>query len=643
MPRRTAIVLVLGLLCLAPARAQTEADSRISWEGLQDPGSIIKRFVDPLTRQEHRPIRSVLTSDEEHASSIAPVLTPNRAIYIRSSQKRTPTVEDANYILEDGRVFTSYANPYETEKAPMLKMRPVDGKTRIPFLIRTYLTFPGSAEETGSLDMLIRLPLLFDPKIEIKSVVSGSRQLQFQIRSGPDLDNHSVNIPIGTEEIKASQQSGKPMEITIEGTVYLGDYQVISADRFDPKPPEYPVRLRSIARVLPGRDYLGPAEQALIQKIAAEIAAASKDKYEQVILVQRFVADRVGYFQNNMLRSGIQVLQEGIGDCDDFSRLMVCLLRALNIPSRAVVGFLYDFNSMGSHAWVEVALPMRNGRLHWFLCDPTLATASTDKDYFVQFKNRIYLYPVRFDVRAHNLPADQVTETLLNWSSKEKDEKRTPAAVQSILNTFNEQLKASLEQKVAELKQKNLLLRRQFLFAPASSFIVTERPVAPRQSQLRTLLDEEERLVVELIVLDDDFALDSPADQETLQTMRNAYQRLKEAPFEGSEARHCLELVYQRDRYTDRLQRTTLRVGRYLVEQHLKLILDSFQKEGLLAEAEVQRMNTLYQTCAGKNLYYLQERARVMQTPASPEPEQPAQVEPPPPESQTPPSMDDSR
>jgi len=637
MPARTAIVLVAGLFCLTHAAAQNEPDSRISWEGLQSPQSIIKRFVDPLTRQEHRPIRSVLTSDQEHASSIAPVLTPQRPIFIRTSQKREPSAEDTNYILEDGRVFMTYSHPYETEKAPMLKIRPVDGKTRIPFLVRTYLSFPGSSNETGTLDILIRLPLLFDPKVEIKGVMSGSRQLQYEVKVGPDLDNHTITVPIGSEEVTSTRQAGKPLEITIEGAVHLADYQVISSDRFHPEPPAYPNRLRSIARTLPGRDYLGPEEQAQLQRIASEIAALNTDKYQQVILTQRFVSEHISYFQNNMLRSGIQVLQEGIGDCDDFSRVMVALLRALNIPARSSVGYLYDFNSMGSHAWVEVALPMRNGRLHWFLCDPTLATASQDKDYFVQFKNRIYLYPVRFDVKAHNIAADQVTETLLNWSSKEKDEKRTPAALQSILNTFNEQLKASLEQKVNELRQKNLLLRRQFLFAPASSFIVTERSIVENQSQLRTLLDEEERLVVDLIVLDDDFALDSPADQQVLQTMKNAYGRLKNEPFEGSEARHCLEFVYHRDRYTDRLQRVTLRMGRYLVEQHLKLILESFEKEGLLAATEVQKMSTLYQTCSGKNLYYLQERARMSQEPVTPEPRETSS------EGQVPPSLDDSR
>lgn len=642
MPARTAIILVLALFGLTSAGAQSEPDSRISWEGLQNPHSVIKRFVDPLTRQEHRPIRSVLTSDQEHASSIAPVLTPHSPIFIRTSQKRSPNLEDVNYVLEDGRVFMNYSQPYDSDKTPLIKIRPVDGKTRIPFVVRTYLTFPGSSNDTGTLDILIRLPVLFDPKVEIRGVMSGSRRLDYEMKMAPDLDSHTISIPLTLEEISASRRSGKPMEITVEGAVHLADYQVIGSDRFQRGPSDHPSRLRSIARLLPGRDYLGPEEKVQLEKLAAEISALAKDKYEQVVLSQRFVSNRISYFQNNMLRSAVQVLQEGMGDCDDFSRVMVALLRALNIPARSSVGFLYDFNSMGSHAWVEVALPMRNGRLHWFLCDPTLATASQDKDYFVQFKNRIYLYPVRFDVKAHNVAADQVTETLLNWAGREKDEERTPAALQSILNTFSEQLKASLEQKVTELLLKNLLLRRQFLFAPASSFVVTERPVVEQQSQLRTLLDDEERLVVELIVLDDDYSLDSAADQAVLQTMRNAYERLKKAPFEGSEARHCLELVYYRDRYTDRLQRVTLRMGRYLVEQHLRLILDAFQKEGLVAAPEVERMDTLYQTCSGKNLYHLQERARMRQEAAgvAREPGEPG-GEPTPSRGVTPPSLDD--
>jgi hypothetical protein len=117
-------------------------------------------------------------------------------------------------------------------------------------------------------------------------------------------------------------------------------------------------------------------------------------------------------------------------------------------------------------------------------------------------------------------------------------------------------------------------------------------------------------LVAELSVNDDDLDLDSSQDQQVVALLRQAYQNLKQVPFEGSEARHSLEFAYFRDRYSDRLQRVRLRVCRYLVEQHLRPIVESFRKTGLLVEPEAGRILALHQVASGRNLYFLQELAR---------------------------------
>src|SRR5512140_296961 len=137
MSLRPLFLLLLGGCLLQPAFG---AEDGWEEEGNQAPGSIIKRFVDPLTRQENRPIRSLLNSDQEHASSIGPVLTPGQPVYVRYFQSQKPGPDEVNCILEDGRIFVNYDEPHDLMRMPGLRIRPVDGKTKIPFLVRATMS-----------------------------------------------------------------------------------------------------------------------------------------------------------------------------------------------------------------------------------------------------------------------------------------------------------------------------------------------------------------------------------------------------------------------------------------------------------------------------------------------------------------------
>jgi len=620
MSSRLKPLLAVFCCCFASVLAAGDEHERPK---LEEPGSIIKRFVDPLTRPAHAPVRSLLSSDDEHASSIGPVLTPDKPVYILYHQSTKPRPEDINYVLEQGRMFVNYEEPHDQTKMPMVKIRPIDGRTRIPFLIRTSINPTEGTSSQSSLFLFVRLPIIFSPRLDVRRVHIGPKRVDFKLTAGVDDGIFSVMVPLSS--LPPSQPGVRyPVEVIMEGSIQLNDYAVLPQDNFVNYDSPLEPRLVSSAKLAPGRDFIGPEEEVQLRRLAAEISKVTKDQYEQVLLVHRVTSGKINYFNNNMNRTAVQVLTEGIGDCDDYSRVMVCLLRALGIPSRLAVGYLYDFNNMGAHGWVEAALQTRGGKPHWFICDPTLASASQDKDYFVQFRNRIYLYPIRLDVKIQNLAADYRVETLLNWSGKDKLEKLPAPALPALVNSFDESLHSSFAQTVGQLQQQNLALRRQFLFTPGSSYILADRPIHGENSHMALSIDSDERMVAELSVNDDDFGLDSPEDQQVVTLLKEAYQDLKQVPFQGAEARYCLELAYFRDRFSDRLQRVRLRVSRYLVEQHLKAICESFQKSGLLTAAEATRITTLHQLCAGKNLYYLQELARMTPRPpvppAAPEP-----------------------
>jgi transglutaminase-like putative cysteine protease len=49
----------------------------------------------------------------------------------------------------------------------------------------------------------------------------------------------------------------------------------------------------------------------------------------------------------------LETLNDGAGVCRDFSHVGIALTRALQIPARVVVGYLYRLDPMDMHAWFE--------------------------------------------------------------------------------------------------------------------------------------------------------------------------------------------------------------------------------------------------------------------------------------------------
>lgn len=102
--------------------------------------------------------------------------------------------------------------------------------------------------------------------------------------------------------------------------------------------------------------------------LAQEIVDDAKPGYDQVVKVSQWLQDNIRfnpdspYFQ----MSAVEVNQTREGVCRDFAHLGIALCRALCIPARMAVGYLYDLQPMDFHAWFEVYV---GGR--WYTFDPT--------------------------------------------------------------------------------------------------------------------------------------------------------------------------------------------------------------------------------------------------------------------------------
>ncbi len=636
-------VLMLFTLCVQTAWGGEErpAPPRILHQEVppDDPGSLIKRFVDPLMRTSTAGNDFGLDSDREHADSAALVVTPETPVYVRAGSGGPRRPLGDNFILLNGRVFMNYDSPQDPDKLPRLCIRPIDDGTRIPWLARIVLTPRSSISwDSGSVEVSIDAPSIFLPELSVTGVILEGRKIPFRMRRLMGNGSFEVSVSLHPADLGWTQGGvNNPATLFIAGEVHLMQYDAINARSFpnlaEMKVPE---SLSGLSKLVRGRDYANDVEKEQIEALARGIIGPERNVMTIVRRIDLHVATTLRYFRNSMLRSPMQVVAEGLGDCDDFTRLVIALLRSLGIPCSAAVGAIYDFNNYGAHAWVEVGVPDKNGRVYWFLCDPTLASAANDKDYFVRLKNRIYLYPMGVKVRVLNMPAGYSTDVLLNWTDESLKQETALQAWKTMITTFCTDLETSMLQEVDAFARlaANLAPRREFRFTPASDYILVDQPPEAMLVDYRALKDPDlvykmktvlqktkdharwqirvnpaSDLVLELGVLDDDFDLEGTDDQKVIVMIQGLYKALKDELLSGKELRHCLEMTYTRDRHTDRLQRVDIRIGRYLAEKNFGQILKMLQNARLVLPEDSAKLGQFYEICHGKNFYFLLEAA----------------------------------
>lgn len=652
---RTPQIILLACVLLAAAAWASPADSSSILQTplpapetvpATDPGSLIKRFVTPLTQEHQARDRAILQSDREHADSIGPVLLPGVPAYIHRST--LPGMGMApNFLLVDGRIFCNYDESSTPKETPSLFIRPVDGGTRIPFLLRAELIPRAPVDSEGDVEFNLRLPTIFNPRIQLDGAFIDGRKALYRIIEGSLSDSWTISLRVSPSDFETARKAGKPGPvILLHGSATLDEYNVIANSNFiRPTADNIPASLSGIARLIQNRDYTGDQEKNTINQIVTSQLGNDPGPISAMQTFNRYLGSNLRYYRNNMKRTALQVLIEGIGDCDDYARVLTVFLRAIGIPCKPAIGSLYDFNNAGAHAWIEAALPTRGKQTHWFIVDPTLASAAEDKNRFVQFKNRIYFYPVGADISILNLPTDYSTDLLLNWEDPGKSH-LSAQVMESTIHDFIRDLQGTLTQERMSLDSPALPFRREFMFSNGSPYLLLDRPVRdeldrfsksitnpdlivrnpqekdpPEKARFQIKLDSHEDLLLELGVIDDDFDLDGVKEKRVIAALENLYDSFKKNLFNGTEARYCLEKVYIRDRNTDRLQKVRVRIGRYLMEKHLKNILATLEKDAILAHSESDSLEKLYQQTKGKNLYHLLElhqwTPKTAQTPAA--------------------------
>ncbi|HVA48417.1 MAG TPA: transglutaminase family protein [Pirellulales bacterium] len=180
----------------------------------------------------------------------------------------------------------------------------------------------------------------------------------FRFQDGFGNRVHHFNLLAPHEQVRVLAASivethPRPLDLASSRAVYPADpstdLEVLDFLRFDG-----PVRRSPLLAT--HLDAVRPAPGMRLADLAIRIARHIRDHFEYAPDV-------------TLVTSPIDhVLEEGKGVCQDFTHLMLALLRSFEVPARYVSGYIHRLNKESqSHAWCEVWLP----DLGWVGIDPT--------------------------------------------------------------------------------------------------------------------------------------------------------------------------------------------------------------------------------------------------------------------------------
>lgn len=101
-----------------------------------------------------------------------------------------------------------------------------------------------------------------------------------------------------------------------------------------------------------------------VRELAATLRRPGLDAYTQARVLQDWVATNMRFDAGIALVSASEAVRDRRGTCMAYAVVLTTLARALDIPSRVVMGYIYAANMWGGHAWTEVLV---DG--HWVALD----------------------------------------------------------------------------------------------------------------------------------------------------------------------------------------------------------------------------------------------------------------------------------
>ncbi len=190
------------------------------------------------------------------------------------------------------------------------------------------------------------------------------------IKSINRLEKLTLKLTFSSIEVPPILEDEYQKILKKEGKSVVLEIRRIRPD-MDKKVP-FPVKDEKFKKYIePTRYEQSTSEQ--IMELAQKFAGEETDTVEVAIKVSNQVG---GFIKGASLSKGylsaLEVYEQKVGDCTEYSVLTSALLKSLGIPTRLVMGLVYVDGKFGFHSWLDY---WADG---WFSVDPTLNEESVN-------------------------------------------------------------------------------------------------------------------------------------------------------------------------------------------------------------------------------------------------------------------------
>jgi len=98
------------------------------------------------------------------------------------------------------------------------------------------------------------------------------------------------------------------------------------------------------------------SDMADLQDLARQVVGAEKDIFRAALKLRQWVAENMKFDLGIVLAPSSEIFKNRRGTCVGYATLLAALTRAVGIPSRVVMGYVYVLGMFGGHAWTEIQI-----------------------------------------------------------------------------------------------------------------------------------------------------------------------------------------------------------------------------------------------------------------------------------------------
>jgi transglutaminase-like putative cysteine protease len=173
-------------------------------------------------------------------------------------------------------------------------------------------------------------------------------------------------------------------------------------------------------------------DDSRIVELASSLTRGAATQYDAIARIMTYVVDKIHYVNPAQKYDAVYTLEQGKGNCQNFSHLNAALMRSLGIPVRIVNGITLNKPFQIVRSQGEITVKMGQGRHSWIeVWFPDLGWVPFDQQTAMFVPNR----HIRIEVGLDN--NDTVNDGAIQWSQK-KGTQGEPGLKEIIRADFSE-------------------------------------------------------------------------------------------------------------------------------------------------------------------------------------------------------------